>query len=287
VVIVIVTTAVLAGILVATLSSLDIGGFIRRMFGTVWEFIGVIIDFVLTVFQYILIPFEWLASMLLLFIGFIIRLFKSDNVNQGAGEGGSAVEEIEELARNNPPQDWLNIVKWLLFIIAVIVVTVIIARSIDKNRQRRRPDSEPDFEEERESLWSWRTLFRDIFRFFGNMWARFILRRKDKETMLHGWTATAHGEEPHTTLKIRDIFRHLLRDASRAGIAWQRSETAFEYARKFAEALPEAGQQMGKLTELYVSVRYSTDDAGETQVTHANVLWRHIRDSIRRPKKPG
>ncbi|MDP2918757.1 MAG: DUF4129 domain-containing protein [Dehalococcoidia bacterium] len=274
---------VLVGILIATASSLDIAGFLKQVFGLLWGFFGKVIEYFLVVFQYILIPFEWLASLLLLFIAFIIRLLRGETPEPGVGEGGQAAEEIIELAGKTLSDDWLNTVKWLLFVVTVIIVTVIIARSIDKNRTRRRPEAEADYEEAHESLWSWRILFRDVLQFFRSILNRLFTRGRGV-FFATGKTAGVQAEEPLTTLRIREIFRHLLKDASRAGISWRHSETPFEYARRFEEVMPEAAQQISELTELYVGVRYSTNDAGDHEVTHANSLWRNIRQILKKPE---
>jgi hypothetical protein len=84
-----------------------------------------------------------------------------------------------------------------------------------------------------------------------------------------------------TALRIREVFKRLLKDAARAGIGWNPHETPYEYAERFAQSLPDAGPQMAELTHLYVNVRYSASDAADAQVSLANGLWRHIRELLR------
>jgi len=278
----VVTLLVLIGVLIATASSLDIAGFIRRLFGSIPGFLGTVGNYIGIAFQYIMIPFEWLASVLLMFLIYLTRLFGNKPPGQ-TGEPGGNLPELPEGVKPTSPEAFITLLKWALFAIAVVLVTILIVRSLERTARRKR-EGKPDFEETRESLWSWRRLFSDFILFFERILGRFLPGRKSAAKSGQGAFSAAHADEPITTLKIREVFRRLLRESAKAGITWHHSETPFEYARRFAETVPDASPQMSELTQLYVRVRYSAGDAGDSEVTRANSLWRHIRETLRKIK---
>jgi len=275
---------VVIGVLIATISSLDIAGAIGQVFHAASGFFSTVVEYVGIAFQYILIPFGWLASGLLMFISFLVRLFGNKTPGQTTGETAGTPPEMPPLPQGNSPDALITALKWTFFVIAMVAVAVLIMRSLDKKTRHKR-EGKPDFEETRESIWSWRRLFNDLFLFFDRMLARLLPWRKSAASLRLGASSVARAEEPIATLKIREVFRHFLRDAAKAGVPWRHSETPFEYARRFAEATPEAGHHLSELTAMYVNVRYSTAEPGEGEVARANSLWRHIREVMKQAKQ--
>jgi len=274
----VVTAMVIIGVLIATVSSLDIVGAIKHLFGATSGFFGMVFHYIGIGFQYILVPFEWLASLLFMFIAYIMKLFghKAPQQTQSEPSGPPQLPP----SNGQPPTALLAAVKWGLFAVAVVVVTILIMRSINKS-PRHKGEGKPDFEETRESFWSWNRLLNDIILFLERIFARFMPWRKGSVASGSGGPSIALAEQPVTTLKIRDVFKHLLRDAGKAGIAWRHSETPFEYARRFAETIPEVTPHLEELTGIYVNVRYSAVEPGEGEVTRANILWRQIKELLR------
>lgn len=168
---------VFIGVLIATLSSLNIAGTIGRIFHAASGFFGTVVEYVGIAFQYILIPFEWLASMLFLFISYIIRLFGGKAPGQTTGETAGTPPEIPPALQGNSPDALIAAFKWMFFAIAVVAVAVLIMRSLNKKTHHKR-EGKPDFEETRESMWSWRRLLNDMFLFFDRMLARLLPWRK-------------------------------------------------------------------------------------------------------------
>lgn len=262
---------------ITTASSIDFGSYVKRLwlaiigfFETVFSWLAVPIEFVL---KYVLMPFEWIARNI---IEFLLRLLGGNRIPPD--EEGDIGGEIPEIIPGTTSEDWLVIIKWTLFIIVIIVVTILIARTITKHRQRR-PDTKPDFEVVHESLWSWRLFIDNIILFLKRFFGRFLPQKTGQGT---GSTeVTTRAESVVTTMKIREIFRHLLRDTAKMGIGRYRAETPFEYARRLSKTIPDSAIPVQELTDLYVNIRYSNYDATAIQVAQANGLWQQIRTSLK------
>jgi hypothetical protein len=270
-----VAAIVMVGGIIATVTSLDVAGYTKRLFGIISKCLETVLLWLSIPLEYIFMPFEWIARNL---IELLMRWFGGKPFQPEGNEGMG--EELPEIVPGSFPVEWLTLIKWALFIIVVIVVTVLIARSIEKNR-RRRIEKSPDFEETHESLWNWRMFFNNLILFFIRLFGRLMPKRLGREVALSGAAATLQTEPSATTLKIREVFKHLLRDASKAGIGRRRSETPLEYAQRFIKEIPDADAPMHELTQLYVRVRYSDYDAGDSHIVHVNGLWRQIRELLK------
>jgi hypothetical protein len=270
----IVAGIVTIGSIIATATSLDIAGNIKRFFSMFSRFLEIVLTWLAIPMEYIFMPFEWIARNL---IELLVRLFGAKPIQSEGNEGSG---EIPEIVPGTTPEEWLTVIKWTLFIIVVIVVTVLIARSIENNR-RRRSETNPKFDETHESLWSWRMFFTSLILFFKRLFGRFLPKKMANGIALLGGVVTSQIEPSVTTLKIREVFKHLLRDASKAGLGRRRSETPLEYAQRFIKEIPDADVPMHELTELYVQVRYSDYDAGDSHIVHVNGLWRQIRELLK------
>lgn len=277
----------LVGLLIAAASSADVVSFVKRLLSPVGVAFDAIEPWVVKIFGYLLLPFEYIAMGILWLITFIVNLFRGKGV---IGAGQAASEVTEEATETPPvgssPDALMAVLKWAVFIIGVVAVTLLIGRTVSGNKKRRRPaPGAPDYEEKRESLWSWRGFLAGIGRFFTRLWWR-LLRRK---SLAPGSPLLSHAmpraAEPATTLHIREVFRRLLREAGRAGIPWHHHETPYEFAGRLAEAVPAVAGQVHDLAALYVQVRYSESDAGEAQAGRANHMWREIRESIRQLRR--
>jgi hypothetical protein len=123
--------------------------------------------------------------------------------------------------------------------------------------------------------------FTSLILFFKRLFGRFLPKKMANGIALLGGVVTSQIEPSVTTLKIREVFKHLLRDASKAGLGRRRSETPLEYAQRFIKEIPDADAPMHELTQLYVRVRYSDYDAGDSHIVHVNGLWRQIRELLK------
>jgi hypothetical protein len=257
----IVITIMGLGAIVATAASLNVGDFIKRIFGNLSGVYQTVINWLSYPLKYIFMPFEWLARTIL---EWLIRILGSKPLQPEGNEGEA--QELPEIIPGVTPEDWLTILKWAIFIIVVVIVTVVIARSVEKNR-RRKTETRADYEESRESLWNWSQLFDGLIRTLKRLFGRFITRKLASDTSHEGQISRRQGEQSAAVLKIRDIGR-------------RRNETPYEYADRFNEKALRVSEEMNELTGLYVEVRYGESDAGGDQIEHANKLWREIRERL-------
>ncbi len=152
------------------------------------------------------------------------------------------------------------------------------ARAISRRRGRQKAT---DIDETEESLFSWSGFLADVRLFFSLLWQRFASKRKKPApgSRLPSW----HGKEDvWGKLGIRDIYRHLLWEASCSTMARRSHETPYEYAKRLGQAVPEGSKQLNKLTDLYVDVRYGELEAEDRQVDYANSLWRVLQRLLER-----
>lgn len=275
-----VVTIVTLGGIVATASSLDFAGLMKKFLTNFSGFFEKLVYYLFYPIKYILIPFEWLGRTIM---EWLIKLFGVKP--QPTGEEGAG-EKMPELIPGITPENFLTLLKWALFIIAVIIVTVVIARSIEKNR-RRKAETTRDYEETHESLWKWNAFFFGLWKLVKTFFLRFSKKRILHEAAAGGFSNARQSEQSVTTLKIREIFKHLLRDASKMGIGRRVSETPLEYAQRFNQKTADVSKEMNELTKLYVEVRYSDSVTGDERITYANNLWRQIKERINRLKTEG
>jgi hypothetical protein len=261
------------GGIIASASSFDVASGIKKLFSSFSGYFQTLIYWLLYPLKYILIVFEWLGRTIMEWLIKILKIQPQSTGEEGAGE------QMPEIIPGVTPENFLTILKWALFIIAVIIVTIVIMRTIEGNRHRR-TETTRNFQETRESLWRWSALFSGLWRFLKSLFLRFLPKKMLPAGATVGHQTARQAEQSATTLKIREMFKHLLRDASRAGIGRQVSETPLEYARRFNQKTADVSKEMNELTELYVEVRYSEAAVGDERITYANSLWRRIKEHL-------
>ena len=267
---------VLVGIGIASIFS---PGFVARL----THLLGYVIDFLRLAVHYLLIPLTYLSEWLAYAVEFIINLIR----------GGEPLEpfkvpeflepgELPETAAYQPVGvDVALILKWVFFALIVIVVLVLFARAISRFRSLR---AEVEVEEISESLWSWQGFKADLRLFFSTLFRRWR-RKKVKPVPVSPVPSWYVADEVQGMLNIREIYRHLLWEASTFGIARRRHETPYEYTRRLGQAVPDSSEQLGELTNLYIDVRYGDIEVGDEKVEHANSLWRVFRRLLRGPER--
>ncbi len=274
----IVVTIIGLGGIVAMATLLDVAGFIKKLFGNLSGIYETLLYWLSFPLKYILTPFEWLARK---FLEWLIKILGSKPLQPDGNQG--QMDELPEIVPGITPENWLTLIKWAIFIIVVIVVTVLIARSIEKNR-RRRIETSTDYEETHESLWRWSNLFNGLLQIIKTLFGRFFPKKLSTGNVQIGYSDGRQTEQTAAVLRIRDIFKHLLKDALKAGIGRRLSETPLEYANRFNEKTADVSKEMDELTELYVEVRYGDAGVGSDKIEHANNLWRQIRETLNRLK---
>jgi len=229
---------------------------------TVFGFLG-------KIFEYIVWPFIYIGTGLVLALKWFLNLIAgdvqpftptSDNMTLPTMPGEEA-GELSPLAT--------SIIKWVVIAIVIAVVIFLLAKAISRYRARH---AREDFDEVRESLFSWSGLGDDLKEFFSS----FGRRRKPVKV------PTYRFEEDEERLDIREIYRHMQWEAGRSGIPRRRHETAEEYARRIKDFVPDSATPLGRLTGMYENVRYGEEIASVDKETKANSLWQNLKMIIRK-----
>jgi flagellar biosynthesis/type III secretory pathway M-ring protein FliF/YscJ len=163
----------------------------------------------------------------------------------------------------------ISIIKWVVLAIIIAVVIFILVKTISRYRARQLKE---DFDEVRESLFSWQGLRDDLKEFFNSLGRR---RKPVKEPVYH-------FDEEVGRLDIREIYRHMQWEAGRSGIPRRRHETAEEYARRIKDIVPDSVRPLGGLTHMYENVRYGEEIASVDKEAKANSLWQNLKEMIRK-----
>jgi hypothetical protein len=246
--------------------------FSEGFFQSVGHAAGAVFGFLGKIFNYVLIPFNYLLEGILWVFRFFIELLRSDQPLQSESSANVSFSDAfpETTAKGLPPEAIMAI-KWVLIALVIAVVIFILAKAI--SRLRARGDRE-EIEEIHESLWSWRGLRDDLRLLFGMLGQRFKRRPAPASP---GY----RYDDVSGKLDIREIYRRLLWEAARTGMARRRPETAQEYASRLEQWVPEGSEPLVRITDLYTIVRYGEVSAPEGQVDSANSLWRKLRDLLR------
>lgn len=230
---------------------------------------------------YMLLPLGYLAEGLVrvgqFLIEFVQNLFDGEPYPISTNLTGLG-DIPQATATSSIPEVVIVSLKWAFFAIVAALAVFLLVKAVSRWRPSR---TESGIEEIHESLWSWQGFKDDLGLFLGTLWQRF--RRKKEEPASVGRLPDWYtGEDFQGVLNIREIYRHLLLEASFIGKKRRRQETPNEYARRLGRDLPEGSGQVGEITELYIDVRYGEHDVGARQVDHANSLWRKLRRLLRR-----
>jgi hypothetical protein len=102
-------------------------------------------------------------------------------------------------------------------------------------------------------------------------------RRKPSDSPQYHFDENASGR-----LDIREIFRHLQWEAGRSGMSRRRHETASEYTSRLQRMVPDSGEPLTRITDMYVNVRYGEVNVPEEQVDSANSLWQTLCGLLRK-----
>jgi hypothetical protein len=267
---------VLLGIGVASIFSADFVALLGRL-------LTLAFDLLRQAVHYLLIPFSYLAEVVVYAVHFILNLLRG-------GEPLQPFEtpeffEIGELPERAATQTFgagaILALKWAFFALVAIAVLFLLARAIFRMRSFR---TEVEVEEIHESLWSWQGFKADLRLFLSMIWRRWQ-RKKEGPVPVSAVPSWYLGEDAQGRLGIREIYRRLLWEASYFGITRRRYETPYEYARRLGQGVPEGGEQVGELTNLYIDVRYGELEAEDRQVDYANSLWQVLRRLLRRPER--
>jgi len=80
-------------------------------------------------------------------------------------------------------------------------------------------------------------------------------------------------------------YLSILRRAARRGYPRNSSQTPYEYDVKLGPNLPQAEEELDRLTEVFVETRYSTHPVGAAEEKRVRADWRRIRSALRALKR--
>jgi len=265
-------------VMLGVVGSMTVIGFIvasvfsEEFFTAIGNGVGIVFDFLGKIFTYVLVPFNYIFDAIFWVLRFLINLIRSDQPFQPEGSGNMSMFQEVGVTTGGIPEAATLAIKW--FVIAVIVAAIIfiLVKAISRFGKHR---SREEIEEIHESLWSWRG-FRDdlalLLKMMGNKFKRERPPAAPKPLT----------EDASRRMDIREIYRHLLWQAASSGIARRRHETPSEYAGRLERAVPESGEPLDGITDLYIGVRYGETSVPEEKVDNANTLWRTLRGLLRK-----
>lgn len=256
----------------AVVSFFVAGVFSEEFFTSIGHGFGVFFSFLGKLINYILIPFNYIFEGIFYVLRFFLELIRTDLPLQPQDTTNMTIPGLQVVTQTDLPGAVVLAIKWLVIAIIAAAVIFILARTISRFRARR---AQEEIEEIHESLWSWRGLKDDLKLLFGMMGKRFQRRRVPV-------APEPDIEDESRRLNVREIYRHLLREAARSGIARRHYETASEYAGRLEQAVPDSSGPVDGITDLYIDVRYGEIRPPEEQVDSANGLWRTLRGLMRR-----
>lgn len=243
--------------------------FSEDFFESVGHGAGVVFNALGKAFEYILIPFNFIFDAIFRFLRWILSLLRPEDL-QPPQENGDMQPLPTPDTTSDLPVALVAAIKWMVIILIAALVVFILYKAVSRIRGSGHRD---DIEEIHESLWSWRGLRDDLRLLFGMMGSKF--RRKPAAVE---W----HQAADDSRLDVREIYRNLQWEGSRSGMARRRHETAAEYTSRLSRRVPESGEPLNDLTELYGAVRYGEQEPTEQRIDDANVVWRTLRGLFRR-----
>ncbi len=250
------------------------------LLGKLWN---LIYGLLLQALHYLFIPIGYLVDGLFYVMKAILDLLRSRQLTQPfQSENLSAIEGLpEKVTPLVLSPEALMAIKWGVFALIAGVIIFLIARATFRYPSRR---VNVDTEESHESLWSWEGFKADLHLFFSMIRQR--LKPKRKKAMLAGSVPSRYrGKNVQGILGIREIYRHLLWEASCCKMTRKRHETPYEYASRLTQAIPEGSEQLSELTNLYIDFRYGDLVADDKQTGLANSLWIALQSMLQKLKR--
>jgi hypothetical protein len=226
------------------------------------------------------------VAVLLFFLAFspLAKLLGSDLERQRFDPGPPP--QLPRIINGSAP-DWLEVVRSTVFWILSVAVVVYIVRSYLRDR--------PELTEAVMTLKPFRAM-RRLLEAIRLQLARLIgvTRRRIAIRVPRGQRATG-ADQPDAegvfrffhlgglSRQERTIYYYLsiLRRAARQGYPRRSSQTPYEYDAKLGPNVPQAEEEMDRLTEAFVETRYSTHRIDEERERRVRGAWKRVRAALR------
>jgi len=219
------------------------------------------------IFEYIMVPIIYIAQWVVKAFWWFITLFKGESAAPPPDSNNMSIPQNSIIQSGEFSPAVVSAIKWSVLAIIIVIVVVVLAKAVARYRERRAQD---EFDETRESLFSWKGLMADLKEMF---------KRKPKVATTPPYQ---FDENEVGRLNIREIYRHMQWEAGRSGIARRRHETASEYRTRIEHIVPDSAPPLNNLTDMYESVRYGEEMASVDKETYANNLWQNIKVLLRK-----
>lgn len=81
------------------------------------------------------------------------------------------------------------------------------------------------------------------------------------------------------------LYQRALALAARRGFPLRAGQTPHEHAQSLGDACPDSGEQLRRLSDLFVAARYGDRPVAPDQVTRMEALWKALGRTLRRSRK--
>lgn len=227
---------------------------------------------------YGLMPIVYLAVGFIYLFRWIASLF-------GAGSQTTIqfpdLGALRAMAQTTPDAEsplWALVVKWVLVLAVTVVLVYFLARLLLRGGPRRTEAKE--FVEDHESTGSWQDFMRDLFvglLFFLN-WLRDRSERVQSRLIRR---IPRRSGFLNTDMEVRELYAHLLQETREAGFPRKEWQTPFEYLDTLKRHVTPERDELERITEDYVAVRYGEQPISDEEKGLINRLWRDLQVRIR------
>lgn len=173
---------------------------------------------------------------------------------------------------------WALVVKWVLVLAVAAVLVYFLARLLLRGAPRRTEAKE--FVEDHESIGTWQDFIRDLL--VGLLFLLNWLRDRGERVQRRLIRRIARQSGyPRADMEVRELYAHLLQEAREAGFPRKESQTPFEYLETLKHHVTPESDELQRITDDYVVVRYGEEPVSDEEKGLLNRLWRSLQMRIR------
>lgn len=177
---------------------------------------------------------------------------------------------------------WLDVLRSLLFWGIAVAFLVYVLRAYLRDRAELRARIARWGAVERLRAWWatltrwWRGVQREVRDRTEAVLAKISLRRTRRQD-----TAQERRMGDSRRAKIAYYYLSTLDEAKEVGLPRRQAQTPYEYSPTVELALPEAQDEMARLTRAFVEARYSSHGISDEEVSRLQGIWERLRQALR------
>lgn len=157
-------------------------------------------------------------------------------------------------------------------ILFVVLMTLLIRWTLRRRSKVRKRENRRNLDVH-ESLWSWSLFWMQLRSLMLLLFARFMHRSTTTED---GAVKIEEIKGEPAARSIREIYRALLRKATRHGYPRKRFETPFELKQRIDEKVSLTEPHLELITEAYVFTRYGGEAPDDAQLEQIRLNWTEL-----------